>query len=269
VSLSSVTVVIPTFNSAATIKRALDSVSVQTVLPSHVIVVDNASTDSTAEIVENMSAKNGFKIELVRQQRNTGPGAARNAGWNLVRTPFVAFLDSDDTWHPKKLELQLDIARQHPDDCFFGHTTTSPPTSDTTDASGVAPLIGSGRIHYFSLRHFLVRNRVSTPTVMLCTDLSFRFPTEHWYAEDYALWTAILGAGYRAVVHDLALTTLHKAAWGEAGLSARLDDMHAGELIVLDGLRRDCAISGVEHAVFRTWMTLKFRRRLRQGRARV
>ena len=268
-SISAVTVVIPTFNSAGTIKRALDSVSAQTVLPSHVVVVDNASTDSTAQIVERMAADSRCEMELVRQPRNTGPGAARNAGWSLVQTQFVAFLDSDDSWHPTKLERQLDIARRHPDDCFFGHKTASSTSSDTADASGAAPPIGSGRIHYFSLRHFLVRNRVSTPTVMLRSELPFRFPTEHWYAEDYSLWTAILAAGHRAVVHDLALTTLHKAAWGEAGLSAQLDDMHAGELLVLDGLRRDLAIGSIEHAVFRNWMTLKYRRRLRLGRARV
>ena len=268
-STSAVTVVIPTFNSATTIKRALDSVSAQTVLPSHIIVVDNASTDSTAQIVEKMAADSRCEMELVRQSRNTGPGAARNAGWNLVRTQFVAFLDSDDSWHPKKLELQLDVAGQHPDDCFFGHTTTSSTTSDTTDTFETTPLIGSGRINYFSLRHFLVRNRVSTPTVMLRSDLPFRFPTQHWYAEDYGLWTAILTASHRAVVHDFALTTLHKAAWGEAGLSGKLEDMHAGELLVLDGLHRDRAIGRIEHALFRKWMALKFRRRLRLGRARV
>jgi len=269
VNLSSVTVVIPTFNSAATIKRAINSVLSQTVLPSRLVVVDNASTDSTAKIVEKMAADSCCEMELVRRPRNTGPGAARNAGWELVRTQFVAFLDSDDSWHPKKLELQLDVAGQHPDDCFFGHTTTSSKTSDTTETFGTTPLIGSGRINYFSLHHFLVRNRVSTPTVMLRSDLPFRFPTEHWFAEDYGLWTAILAASHRAVVHDFALTTLHKAAWGEAGLSAKLDDMHAGELLVLDGLRRDRAIGVIEHAVFRTWMILKYRRRLRTGRARV
>jgi len=269
VSLAAVTVVIPTFNSAATIKRALDSVLAQTVLPGRVIVVDNASTDATAEIVENVPVDNRCEVKLVRQPRNGGPGAARNAGWNLVRTQFVAFLDSDDSWHPKKLEQQLDVAGRHPNDCFFGHTTRSSTMSDATYSSGTAPLIGSGRINYYSLRHFLVRNRVSTPTVMLQSDLPFRFPTAHWYAEDYALWTAILAAGHRAVVQDLALTTLHKAAWGEAGLSAKLDDMHVGESLVLDGLRRDRAIGKIEYAIFRKWMTLKFKRRSRQGQARV
>ena len=268
-NLSSVTVVIPTFNSAATIKRALDSVLAQTVLPSRLVVVDNASTDSTPLIVEKVAADSRCEMELVRQPRNTGPGAARNAGWDLVRTQFVAFLDSDDSWHPTKLERQLDIARRHPDDCFFGHKTASYTSSKTAGASGAAPPIGSGRINYYSLRHFLIRNRVSTPTVMLRSELPFRFPIEHWYAEDYSLWTAILAAGHRAVVHDLALTTLHKAAWGEAGLSAKLDDMHAGELIVLDGLRRSHAITTIEHMMFSKWMTLKFRRRLRLGRARV
>jgi glycosyltransferase involved in cell wall biosynthesis len=269
VSLPKVAVVIPTFNSAATIKRALDSAYAQTVRPNRVIVVDNASTDATIEVVEKVAVDHCREVELVRQHRNCGPGAARNAGWNLAATEFVAFLDSDDSWHPTKLERQLDVARQHPDDCFFGHATMSLRASNLLAAAATVPLVGSGRIRYFSLRQFLIRNRVSTPTVMLRTDLPFRFPTEHWYAEDYGLWTEILAAGHRAVVQDLALTTLHKAAWGEAGLSAKLDDMHAGELLVLDALHRSGAIGAIEHAAFCGWMTLKYRRRLKQGRARV
>jgi len=269
VSLPAVTVVIPTFNSAATIKRALDSAYAQTVLPEQVIVVDNASTDATIEVVEKLAVDDCCEVELVRQQRNGGPGAARNAGWNLAATEFVAFLDSDDSWHSTKLEQQLDVARQHPDDSFFGHTTMSFTASNLPAGAATAPLVGSGRIRYFSLRQFLIRNRVSTPTVMLRTDLPFRFPTEHWYAEDYALWTEILAAGHRAVVQDLALTTLHKAAWGQAGLSAKLDDMHAGELLVLDALRRNGAIGAAEYAGFRGWMTVKYRRRLLRGRSRV
>jgi glycosyltransferase involved in cell wall biosynthesis len=269
VSLPTVTVVIPTFNSAATVKRALDSVNAQTVLPEQVIVVDNASTDATIEVVEKLAVDDCREVELVRQHRNGGPGAARNVGWNLATTEFVAFLDSDDSWHPTKLERQLDVARRHPDDCFFGHTTMSFTASDSPITATTVPLIGSGRIHYFSLRQFLIRNRVSTPTVMLRTDLPFRFPTEHWCAEDYGLWTEILAAGHRAVVQDLALTTLHKAAWGEAGLSARLEEMHAGELLVLDALRRDGAIGAAEYAGFRGWMTIKYRRRLLRGRSRV
>jgi len=268
-SLSAVTVVIPTFNSSATIKRAIDSVFAQTALPNRVIVVDNASSDTTVEVVEKVTVNSHCDVELVRQPRNGGPGAARNAGWNLVETPFVSFLDSDDSWHPTKLERQLDVAKQHADDCFFGHTTTPSIRSDTANMPTTALPVGSTKIDYYSLRHFLVRNRVSTPTVMLRSNLPFRFPTEHWYAEDYGLWTSILAAGHRAVVHDLALTTLHKAAWGEAGLSAKLDEMHVGEMLVLDALRRDRAIGAVEHAVFRSWMTLKHRRRLRQRRARA
>ena len=264
-----VTVVIPTFNSAATITRALDSAYAQTVRPNRVIVVDNASTDPTIEVVEKLAVDHCREVEVVRQPRNGGPGAARNVGWNLATTEFVAFLDSDDSWHPTKLERQLDVARRHPDDCFFGHTTKSLTASESPIAATTVPLVGSALVQYFSLRAFLIRNRVSTPTVMLRTDLPFRFPTEHWYAEDYGLWTEILAAGHRAVVQDLALTTLHKAAWGEAGLSARLEEMHAGELLVLDALRRDGAIGAAEYAGFRGWMTIKYRRRLLRGRSRV
>jgi len=70
-------------------------------------------------------------------------------------------------------------------------------------------------------------------------------------------------------VHDFVSTTLRRAAWGEAGLSAELDDMHVGEVTVLKGLCRDRVIRAIAHAVFYKWMTFKLQYRLKQGQARV
>jgi glycosyltransferase involved in cell wall biosynthesis len=97
-----VSVIIPTYNRAALINRAIDSARAQTYTNIEVIVVDDGSTDDTP----NRLQQYGDGIRVVRQA-NTGPAAARNKGIALARGEYVAFLDSDDYWLPDKLARQI------------------------------------------------------------------------------------------------------------------------------------------------------------------
>jgi glycosyltransferase involved in cell wall biosynthesis len=257
-------VVIPCYNSAATIERALDSIAQQTLLPNDVIVVDNASSDRTCEIIEQFAHKHPqVKTSLTRLNKNVGPSAARNIGWDQSQTSLIAFLDADDSWHPTKLELQCAVVDNHPDYHLFGHTY------QVISPKQQPPLVacGTSQVRYFTLRHFLIRNRVSTPTVIVRRNIAFRFPSEMWFAEDLALWTQILSSGTQAVILDRALTYLHKAAYGVAGLSSRLREMHSGELAVIDQLRNRGAISRTEHTLAKIWMKSKYSRRVIRGRS--
>jgi glycosyltransferase involved in cell wall biosynthesis len=94
-------VVIPAFNAAPYVAQAIESVLVQTVPPSRIVVVDDGSVDETAMIVERF----GRAVTCVRQQ-NRGVAAARNRGAREAGTEWVAFLDADDVWLPTKLERQ-------------------------------------------------------------------------------------------------------------------------------------------------------------------
>src|SRR5688572_20285417 len=90
-----VTVVIPTYNRAADLERTLHSLAAQTVARDlRVVVVDNSSTDGTGDVVGRIAAEWGGRLGYVRKEPK-GPASARNAGLALVRTPFVAFIDSD------------------------------------------------------------------------------------------------------------------------------------------------------------------------------
>ena len=89
-----ITAVIPTFNRARLLDRAIQSVLNQTVQPSQIIVVDDGSSDGTAQLCEAYAGR----VEYV-WQRNAGASAARNLGIQLARNPWVAFLDSDDYWN--------------------------------------------------------------------------------------------------------------------------------------------------------------------------
>jgi GT2 family glycosyltransferase len=94
-ALPAVSVVIPLFNKRATIKRAILSVMAQTEPNFEVIIVDDGSTDNSAEVVSEIPDP---RVVLVRQE-NEGPGAARNRGARESCAPFLAFLDADDEWH--------------------------------------------------------------------------------------------------------------------------------------------------------------------------
>lgn len=104
-----VSVIIPTYNRAAYIGDAIDSVLAQTFTDYEIIVVDDGSTDDTAAVV----GAYGDQVRYIYQQ-NGGSSAARNHGLRLAQGEFIAFLDSDDLWSPHKLEHGLNHLRTNP-----------------------------------------------------------------------------------------------------------------------------------------------------------
>src|SRR5439155_16224962 len=105
-----VSVVIPAYRAAATIRRAIDSVLAQTHPAAQIIVVDDGSPDDTAAVVEQTY---GDKIILIRQA-NGKTAKARNTGLDRATGDFIAFLDADDYWEPQKLQRQLAVFEKHP-----------------------------------------------------------------------------------------------------------------------------------------------------------
>ena len=100
-----VSVIIPAFNAAKHIRQTLNSVLEQTHQTLEVIVVDDGSADATAAIVEQFVEKDA-RIQLIRQS-NAGVGAARNMAIGKAHVKYIAPLDADDVWSPKKLENQV------------------------------------------------------------------------------------------------------------------------------------------------------------------
>lgn len=104
-------VVIPTWNRAHIVCEAVESALQQLYRAVEVIVVDDASTDNTAEVLKDTF---GARIHVLRLAMRRGPGAARNAGALLACGEFVAFLDSDDIWLPGKFETELRVFAEFP-----------------------------------------------------------------------------------------------------------------------------------------------------------
>jgi glycosyltransferase involved in cell wall biosynthesis len=118
-----VSALIPTYNRQEQVLRAIDSVLAQTVPVDEIIVVDDGSTDSTAEAIRSLY---GSRVAVFRQG-NGGVSAARNRGIRQAKGEWIAFLDSDDVWFPTKIERQLEAVAELGDefglcftDCVYG-----------------------------------------------------------------------------------------------------------------------------------------------------
>ncbi|MEX2641948.1 MAG: glycosyltransferase family 2 protein [Acetobacterales bacterium] len=106
-----VSVVVPTYNRARLLRRAIDSALGQSHRDLELLIVDDASTDRTADMV---ASYRDSRIRYFRQPANAGVAAARNRGMREAKGSLIAFLDSDDMWLPQKLELQVDMFERGP-----------------------------------------------------------------------------------------------------------------------------------------------------------
>lgn len=107
-----VTVVIPTYNCAYSLSRAIESVLNQTYQNTELIIVDDCSTDNTEEIVKKLSDS---RIQYIRHPENRGVSAARNTGIKNSKGDFIALLDHDDEYLPKKIEKSLKVFKNAPE----------------------------------------------------------------------------------------------------------------------------------------------------------
>src|SRR5581483_8159413 len=105
-----ISVIIPCFNHAAYLAKAIQSALVQTLPADEIIVVDDGSTDDTAKV----TASSGTRIRYVYQS-NAGLSAARNTGIKLATGKYIGFLDADDLWHPDFLTTLVNLLERHPE----------------------------------------------------------------------------------------------------------------------------------------------------------
>jgi len=249
----SISVIIPAYNAERTIWRALKSIENQTLLPNEVIVVDDCSSDRTNEIIREYMKESRLVIRHEIQSTNSGAASARNAGWNIASEKYVAFLDADDMWHPKKLEIQFS-AMENSDDCsmscHYRHVTDSEVWSDVQ--------LDSSHQRFFTFRDFLIRNRCATPSVMVKREISSRFHPGKRYAEDYLLWLQISAVYGPVLFIDLPLVHCSNPIYGGPGLSGNLRQMHKGESSALLQLKKEGHISLFAYVRYAIWWNSKY-----------
>jgi glycosyltransferase involved in cell wall biosynthesis len=106
--MASVSVIIPVYNRAKRVRRAIQSVLCQTYSDLEVVVVDHGSNDDTMQIVQE-EAHRDSRVRPIRRDQRKGAQAARNTGIRAARGEWIAFLDSDDYWLPDSLEVRLGL----------------------------------------------------------------------------------------------------------------------------------------------------------------
>lgn len=253
-----VSAVIPCYNCASTLERAVSSVAAQTLRPSELILVDDASTDSTRALIQELQQRYGTDwVRAIALTSNSGPATARNVGWDAARFPFIAFLDADDAWAPGKIEQQVEYMQSHPVIELTAHGCRSVRAAD--DGELRANLRGVRRLTCGAL---LVSNRIATRTVMLKREAPYRFLDGKRYAEDYLLWLQMACDGRRMELLEAELAYVFRPEFSEGGLSARLWRMERGELAVYWQMVRERRLGMLVAVMCSAYSLLKYLRRV-------
>lgn len=108
---SCVSIIMPTYNAASFISKAIESVLLQTYKNLELIIIDDASQDDTVSLIEEYK-KNDKRIKLLRNSSNSGSGYSRNRGIEAAEGRYISFIDSDDIWQPEKLRIQIEFMQE-------------------------------------------------------------------------------------------------------------------------------------------------------------
>ncbi len=229
-----ITVIIPTYNSASTIERALKSIIVQSLLPREIIIIDDSSLDNTLEVINAFVKQysNFLDIRILSTEKNSGAGHSRNIGLTNAKFNMIAFLDSDDTWHPDKLNLQYRFMIANPNCCLSGHLLV---LNDLYKNNITKQKFNKISFNKISFNKLLFKNYFNTPTVMMRYN-KVNFPNNQRYSEDYHLWLHTTKYFNNSYFLNLELASVHKPLYGISGLSNDLTRMYTGEVISLYSL---------------------------------
>ena len=265
-----VSVVVPCFRCTATIDDAVASIAAQTLRPAEVLLVEDCSGDDTLAALHRIAAayEAGW-IKVLALPGNGGPSRARNAGWQQAQQPYIAFLDADDSWGPRKLELQMAALESDPAIALIAHRMLVRPR-------GTAVPVPRPPVHVevVDRRTLLLRNPFPTASVVLRRDLPFRFDEDFRRSEDYLLWSQIAFSGHRCAKIDQVLAIWNERGHGDIGLSDDIAAVHrsrrdARRKLVRQGLlgRAEYAFATIISLLGRTRRDLMQRLR-RRGRYR-
>ena len=222
---SLVSIVIPTYNHAPMLQRALATVVEQTYQNWNAIVVNNFSTDNTLEVV---AAFNDPRIQCVNFRNNGVIGASRNEGIALATGKYVAFLDSDDTWFPTKLEQCVEILESGFD--LVCHAEY------WIDESGKSRLVAYGPSEAATHHNLIYKgNRISTSATVVRTALlkevhGFDVAPELISTEDYDLWIRLAAMSDKFSFISEPLGEYHRH---DNNVSANIEKHLAAELALL------------------------------------
>lgn len=293
---SQVGVVIPMYNAARTIEETLASVCAQTYRSLDIVVVDDGSTDASADLIKCWPDQ---RVRLVRQD-NAGVAAARNLGALSTTAPFLAFLDADDIWLPTKIEAQMKVMEANPDNlvwCWYDEIDDASNCSCSPDLSSEETLaalccwniVGNGSSILVSRRVFVESGGFDTTLrdrdAQGCEDYSFalrvaeKFPMKVIADRlvGYRISVASMSANTQKMwrSHDLVISEFEAKhpQYAQQFLSNRknallsyyyraiqVKDYKSAVLLLLKAIRMEVAQQRMKRNLLKSWIRFRFAR---------
>lgn len=255
-----ISVVIPLYNAENTIIECVSSVLDQTYNKNiEIIIVNDGSTDNSNKILKEFIRKNNIKNILIIEKENGGVSSARNVGLKKSTGDFIALLDSDDIWLPKKLEKQVKILKSNTEIDFLGCNRNNEKTKIWRKEIKELTRI--------KLNDLLIKMLPQTSTAIfkkeILNDVGFYDETQS-HGEDGNYWFRMICEGkvFYMMPESLVITGGGKYHYGESGLSADLSKMYNGEIknyILLYNMKY---IKTSKYMFIRLYSFLKYLRRI-------
>lgn len=251
-----ISVVIPLFNAENSILKALDSVRNQTFSESfEIIVINDGSTDSGRERVEDY-IRNHPEMEIILlNQSNKGVSAARNSGLRIARNEFIALLDADDEWMPQKTERQMHHFNHSKKIIDFLATARN-------NRKLLFPYVPKNGLAEVTFRKLLIRNEIVVPSVIFKKKIlenTGYFDESMSHAEDVDYYLRISRNNHMYILAEsLVIAGVGKRSFGASGLSANLREMAKGYQKNIDKLYREKRIGWMQRYCYKVFYRLKY-----------
>lgn len=242
--------------------RALNSVVIQTYNNYEIILVNDGSSDSSVEIVKEFISLHK-EINIIHIiQKNMGPGTARNNGVRHANGKYIAFLDADDSWNEKKLEIQVKCFQDNLDAKVIGCSSSIIDGRNNQQIRAIDK--NNYKLRLITFRRLLFRHcKLKTPGIIIKKEIFDElcgFPTNQ-LAEDYYLWLKVSYNYKILLIEEPQLVYLFKKSYGESGLTANLWALEKAKVITFQKLMRNKYINIYTFIIIITFSFIKYVRR--------
>lgn len=254
-----ISIVIPMYNSENMIERVLESIKKQTRidLVEEILVVNDGSKDNSEQVVLQYAIKNpDLPIRIINKE-NGGVSTARNRGITEAKADWVALEDSDDIWHPRKLEIQWAYMEKHPEIKAMGGNRDG-------EIIRFGEEVEDG-LYRMTCLDYLIKNWPHTSTLVIHKSVFDKvgiFDETMTHAEDGDLFMRIAHEfGLYYTYESLENCGDGKATYGESGLSGDIEKMHIGVTRMLQKAKRLQYINLLQYVLLFAYEQIKYWRR--------
>ena len=230
-------VIIPCFNRATSLYLTLESCLQQSFSSYEVIIIDDCSTEDIktifVEYKEKFQTLKNVNLRYFRLEANGGPSKARNFAWEKSEGEYLAFLDSDDLWHPEKLNICAFFIDKVQPKCLYHNYSDNPNHMDEVIDSSLF------RTNWKNTFSGLIKNYSTTPSFIVFRSISARFNESMRFNEDYDLWLRLSFTNRILSISGPPLTILGRPPSSPGGLSEHKIKMRLGEMKMYTNICRE------------------------------